>query len=94
MANRGQGAATPTTATGRERTNLALVDIAPPGVADNVGIFAFRAGDEIPPTWIEQHSDYLTQLADDAGAPVYRAGTLAEAPEIAENARGAGGTEP
>jgi hypothetical protein len=95
MANRGQGAQTPTTATGRERTTLALVDIAPPGVSPAVGVFAFRAGDEIPPAWLEEQREYLDGLGEVNGSPVYRAGTLAEAQQVAEEgARGAGSQLP
>jgi hypothetical protein len=95
MANRGQGAQTPTTATGRERTTLALVDIAPPGVDPAVGVFAYRAGDEVHPAWLEQHAAYLEALAEQNGSPVVRAGTLAEAQTVAEEgARGSGSQLP
>lgn len=95
MANRGQGAATTTTATGRERTTLATVDIPPPGVDAAVGVFAYRAGDEIPPAWLEQHADYLEALGQANGAPAFRGGTLAEAQTIAEEgARGSGSQLP
>jgi hypothetical protein len=72
-------------------TNIAAVDIPPPGVADTVGVYAFRAGDEIPQAWLDEHKDYITDLEEYAGSKnsVVRRAPLSEAPDIAAEARGA-----
>lgn len=75
-------------------TNLAAVDIPAPGTAPIQGTFAFRAGDEIPPAWLEQHKDYLTQLEEQGGVKAVRRAPLSEAPALAAEARGAGSPQP
>jgi hypothetical protein len=75
-------------------TNIAVVDIPPPGVAPIQGTFAYRAGDEVNPNWLEQHADYIKSMEDDLGGPVIRRAALADAPQIAQDARGVGSPQP
>jgi hypothetical protein len=76
------------------QTTLAAVDIPAPGSAPIQGTFAFRAGDEIPPAWLEQHKEYLAELEEGGAPKATRRAPLSEAPNIAAEARGVGSPQP
>lgn len=41
---------------------IAQADVPAPGTTGVEGIYAFRAGHEIPPEWAEQHHDHLVEV--------------------------------
>lgn len=70
-------------------TNLAAVDIPAPGTAPVQGIFAFRAGDEVPQEWIDQQGDYLGSMKEQLGTDPVVSRPLTDAPRVVEEARAA-----
>lgn len=52
-----------------EQVHIAQQDIPAPGYSDPT-VVAFRAGDVIPPAWVEQHARTLKDLAGDGPALV------------------------
>jgi hypothetical protein len=69
----------------QEQVHIAQQDIPAPG-HDDPTVVAFRAGDEIPPAWFEQHQRFLKDAAQD-GPELVKSVAPAKAGEVSQQAQ-------